>query len=79
MLGYSAIHAGLSYLPLALTIIFSAALGSQLVTKLGYKPVLATGEEGLANTKFISALIEAAQLGQPVQLTVCSGGGADAE
>ncbi len=43
VLGYSAIHAGLSYLPLALTIIFSAALGSQLVTKLGYKPVLATG------------------------------------
>jgi EmrB/QacA subfamily drug resistance transporter len=43
VLGYSAIHAGLSYLPLALTIIFSAALGSQLVTKFGYKPVLAAG------------------------------------
>ncbi len=43
VLGYSAIHAGLSYLPLALTIIFSAALGSQLVTKFGYKPVLAVG------------------------------------
>src|ERR1044072_9498940 len=36
VLGYSAIHAGLSYLPLALTIIFTAALGSQLVTKFGY-------------------------------------------
>ena len=43
VLGYSAIHAGLSYLPLALTIIFAAAIGSQLVTKLGYKPVLAAG------------------------------------
>ncbi|HET6997685.1 MAG TPA: MFS transporter, partial [Solirubrobacterales bacterium] len=43
VLGYSAIHAGLSYLPLALTIIFAAALGSQLVTKFGYKPVLAVG------------------------------------
>ena len=43
VLGYSAIHAGLSYLPLALTIIFSAAIGSQLVTKFGYKPVLAVG------------------------------------
>ena len=43
VLGYSAIHAGLSYLPLALTIIFSAALASQLVTKFGYKPVLAVG------------------------------------
>ncbi len=43
VLGYSAIKAGLSYLPLALTIIFTAALGSQLVTKFGYKPVLAIG------------------------------------
>ena len=43
VLGYSAIKAGLSYLPLALTIIASAAIASQLVTKLGYKPVLAAG------------------------------------
>ncbi len=43
VLGYSAIHAGLSYLPLALTIIATAAIGSQLVTKFGYKPVLAVG------------------------------------
>ncbi|HEX5929217.1 MAG TPA: MFS transporter [Solirubrobacterales bacterium] len=43
VLGYSAIKAGLSYLPLALTIIATAGIGSQLVTKLGYKPVLAAG------------------------------------
>jgi EmrB/QacA subfamily drug resistance transporter len=43
VLGYSAIKAGLSYLPLALTIIASAAVASQLVTRLGYKPVLAAG------------------------------------
>jgi len=43
VLGYSAIHAGLSYLPLALVIMASAAIASQLVTKLGYKPVLAAG------------------------------------
>jgi EmrB/QacA subfamily drug resistance transporter len=43
VLGYSPIHAGLSYLPLALTIIASAGIASQLVTKLGYKPVLAVG------------------------------------
>ncbi len=43
VLGYSAIHAGLSYLPLALTIIATAGIGSQLVTKFGYKPVLAMG------------------------------------
>ena len=43
VLGYSAIHAGLSYLPLSLVIIASAGIASQLVTKVGYKPVLATG------------------------------------
>jgi EmrB/QacA subfamily drug resistance transporter len=43
VLGYSAIHAGLSYLPLALTIIIAAALGGQLVTRFGFKPILASG------------------------------------
>jgi EmrB/QacA subfamily drug resistance transporter len=43
VLGYSAIHAGLSYLPLAVTIMATAAIASQLVTKVGYKPVLAAG------------------------------------
>jgi MFS transporter len=43
VLGYSPIHAGLSYLPLALTIMATAGIASQLVTKLGYKPVLAIG------------------------------------
>jgi MFS family permease len=43
VLGYSAIHAGLSYLPLALTIIVAAGLGGQLVTRFGFKPVLAAG------------------------------------
>jgi EmrB/QacA subfamily drug resistance transporter len=43
VLGYSAIHAGLSYLPLALTIMASAGIASGLVTKFGYKPILAAG------------------------------------
>jgi len=43
VLGYSAIKAGLSYLPLALTIILAAGVASQLVTRVGFKPVLATG------------------------------------
>jgi EmrB/QacA subfamily drug resistance transporter len=43
VLGYSAIKAGLSYLPLALTIIVASAIGSQLVTRIGFKPVLAAG------------------------------------
>ena len=43
VLGYSAIHAGLSYLPLALSIIVSAGIASTLVTRIGFKPILATG------------------------------------
>lgn len=43
VLGYSAIKAGLSYLPLALTIILTAGIASALVTRIGFKPVLATG------------------------------------
>jgi EmrB/QacA subfamily drug resistance transporter len=43
VLGYSAIKAGLSYLPLAVTIVISAGLASQLVTKIGFKQVLAAG------------------------------------
>jgi EmrB/QacA subfamily drug resistance transporter len=43
VLGYSAIKAGLSYLPLAVSIILSAGIASQLVTRVGFKRVLATG------------------------------------
>jgi EmrB/QacA subfamily drug resistance transporter len=43
VLGFSPIKAGLSYLPLALTIIVAAGVASQLVTRLGFKPVLLTG------------------------------------
>ena len=43
VLGYSAIKAGLSYLPLAVSIIIAAGVASQLVTRVGYKPILATG------------------------------------
>jgi EmrB/QacA subfamily drug resistance transporter len=43
VLGYSPIHAGLSYLPLALTIVVAAGLGGELVTRFGFKPILAVG------------------------------------
>ena len=43
VLGFDALEAGLAYLPLALTIIVSAGVASQLVTKLGFKPVLMGG------------------------------------
>jgi EmrB/QacA subfamily drug resistance transporter len=43
VLGDSALRAGLSYLPLAISIVVSAGVSSQLVTKLGFKPVLIAG------------------------------------
>ena len=43
VLGFSAIEAGLSYLPLAVTIILAAGIASQLVTRVGFKPILAIG------------------------------------
>ncbi len=43
VLDYSALKAGLAYLPLALTIIVSAGVASQLVTRIGFKPVLIAG------------------------------------
>ncbi|HEY2717410.1 MAG TPA: MFS transporter [Solirubrobacterales bacterium] len=43
VLGYSPIDAGLSYLPLAVSIILSAGVASALVTKVGFKPILALG------------------------------------
>jgi predicted MFS family arabinose efflux permease len=43
VLGYDALKAGLSYLPLAGVIIISAGMASQLVTKWGFKPVLVAG------------------------------------
>jgi EmrB/QacA subfamily drug resistance transporter len=43
ILGYSPIKAGISYLPLAGTIILSAGIASGLVTKVGFKPILTIG------------------------------------
>ncbi len=43
VLHYSALHAGLSYLPLAVGIILSAGAASTLVTRIGFKPVLVGG------------------------------------
>ena len=43
VLGYDALKAGLSYLPLALTIIVSAGVASALVTRIGFKITLIAG------------------------------------
>jgi EmrB/QacA subfamily drug resistance transporter len=43
ILGYDALKAGFAYLPLALSIIVSAGVASQLVTRIGFKPTLIAG------------------------------------
>ena len=43
VLGYSAIKTGLSYIPLSFGIMAAAAVGSHLVSKVGFKPVLVAG------------------------------------
>jgi EmrB/QacA subfamily drug resistance transporter len=43
ILHFSPIKTGVSYLPLAIGIIISAGVGSQLVTRMGFKPVLIAG------------------------------------
>ena len=62
VLGYSAIKAGLSYLPLALTIILSAGIASQLVTRIGFKPVLATGMASSRRADLVRAGVGGRQL-----------------
>ena len=58
VLGYDALDAGVAYLPLALSIIVSAGVASQLVTRMGFKPVLLGGlllvAAGLVWVSFIS-------------------------
>src|SRR5436190_14792778 len=43
VLGFDALKTGVSYLPLAIMIIVSAGVASQLTTRIGFKPVLVTG------------------------------------
>ena len=43
ILGFDALKAGLAYLPLSVVIIISAGIASQLVTRVGFKPILIMG------------------------------------
>jgi EmrB/QacA subfamily drug resistance transporter len=43
VLDYSPLTSGFAYLPLALSIIVSAGIASQLVTRIGFKPVMVAG------------------------------------
>src|SRR5918998_805435 len=50
VLDYSPIEAGLSYLPLSVAFILSAGIASVLVTRIGFKPVLAAGVAFIAGS-----------------------------
>ena len=43
VLGWDALKSGLAYLPLSVTIIMGAGIGSTLANKIGFKPILAAG------------------------------------
>ena len=47
VLGYSAIRAGLAFLPMTLCIVVGSALASRLVTRIGAKPLLVAGMAAL--------------------------------
>ena len=59
VLGYDALKTGLSYLPLAFTIIVSAGVASQLVNRLGFKPVLVSGMLLVAGAIFWFSMVSA--------------------
>jgi EmrB/QacA subfamily drug resistance transporter len=48
VLGYSPIETGVAYLPLALTVIAGSGLASNLIARIGFKPLLAGGMALLA-------------------------------
>ncbi|GAB3744501.1 DHA2 family efflux MFS transporter permease subunit [Amycolatopsis oliviviridis] len=58
VLGFSALQNGVAFLPFAIAVMFSAAVSSQLVTKVGFKPLL-MGGFGL----LVVALLWLAQIG----------------
>jgi len=43
VLGWDALKAGLSYLPLSISIILAAGVGSEVANRIGFKPVLVAG------------------------------------
>jgi EmrB/QacA subfamily drug resistance transporter len=43
VLGYSPIKTGVAYLPLALSVIVASGIASNLIARVGFKPLLATG------------------------------------
>src|SRR6202035_4772847 len=69
VLHFSPIKTGLAYLPLAVGIIISAGVASQLVTRIGFKPVLIAG----LVFSFVSVTIGAVTGTKPHEAGLASG------
>jgi EmrB/QacA subfamily drug resistance transporter len=48
VLGYSAIRSGIAYLPFAIGVVVASALASQLVSRIGPRPLILTGTAAIA-------------------------------
>jgi EmrB/QacA subfamily drug resistance transporter len=65
VLGYSAIRAGIAYLPFAIGVVIASALASQLVQRSGARPLILAGTAAVAGGMFwLSRLTEHASYGQ---------------
>jgi MFS family permease len=52
VLGYSAIRSGIAYLPFAVGVVVASALASQLVPRIGPRPLIVTGAAAIAGGMF---------------------------
>jgi len=76
VLGYSAIRAGIGYLPFAVGVVIASALASRLVARIGPRPLILAGAAAVAGGMFwFSRLTEhagyAGQLLGPMLVTSC--------
>ena len=76
VLGYSAIRAGIAYLPFAVGVVIASALASRLVPRIGPRPLILAGAAAVAGGMFwFSRLTEhagyAGQLLGPMLVTAC--------
>jgi MFS family permease len=76
VLGYSAIRAGIAYLPFAIGAVIASQLGSRLVPRIGARPLILAGIAAVAGGTFwFSRLTEyaghAGQLLGPMLVTAC--------
>ena len=79
VLGYSAIRAGIAYLPFAIGVVIASTLASRLVPRIGARPLILAGTGAVAGGTFwFSRLTEhagyAGQLLGPMLVTACGVG-----